>query len=62
MEQQSGDADMSSNFPLGTCHESQFQCDNGKCVDAASCRCDLEDDCGDDSDEVNCTGYEPVSS
>lgn len=61
-EKKPGGVNMSSNLPLGTCHESQFQCANGKCVDAALCRCDLQDDCGDDSDEVNCSGYGPVSS
>lgn len=45
----------------GTCHNTQFKCDNGKCIEKKF-QCDLEDDCGDDSDERNCTEYNTVSS
>ena len=37
----------------GSCEEQQFTCDNKKCI-MESMRCDDEDDCGDNSDEMNC--------
>ncbi len=35
------------------CHESQFQCGNGECIDK-SLQCDKKKDCLDGSDETNC--------
>ena len=32
----------------------RFRCANGNCVQK-EWRCDAEDDCGDNSDELNCT-------
>ena len=32
------------------CSESEFQCDNRKCIQG-KWRCDFDDDCGDQSDE-----------
>ncbi|XP_060603556.1 bone morphogenetic protein 1-like [Ruditapes philippinarum] len=40
---------------IHSCHHTQFECANGKCIDM-SYRCDNDDDCGDDSDEQGCTG------
>ena len=36
-----------------TCTESEFTCQNAKCI-AKIYACDGEDDCGDTSDEHNC--------
>ena len=36
-----------------TCSPREFQCANGKCIDARR-RCDNRNDCGDDTDELNC--------
>jgi len=36
------------------CEANEFQCNTGACIEA-SWRCDGEDDCGDYSDELNCT-------
>jgi len=43
------------DFLSDHCLLSQFQCNNGKCIDRGY-QCDTEDDCGDDSDETGCTG------
>ena len=37
-----------------SCLSSQFQCTNGKCV-PSSYRCDNDNDCGDNSDELSCS-------
>ena len=39
-----------------TCSPSQFQCDNGRCI-SASWKCDHDNDCHDNSDEMNCSKY-----
>ncbi|KAL5251432.1 hypothetical protein ACHWQZ_G016961 [Mnemiopsis leidyi] len=40
----------------GTYHQDYFQCDNGRCVEYKQV-CDLFDDCGDMSDELNCKNH-----
>ena len=35
------------------CTPSQFQCNNGVCLDP-SAKCNGQDDCGDGSDEIDC--------
>ena len=36
------------------CQESEFQCRDGSCI-PMRWRCDKTDDCGDNSDESNCS-------
>ena len=40
----------------GLCEENEFTCFNGECIDM-SYVCDGINDCGDNSDEVNCSKY-----
>ena len=40
----------------GQFHQEFFQCDNNKCVKYTQV-CDLFDDCGDESDEINCINH-----
>lgn len=42
-----------SNCTSASCTGAQFRCSNGKCT-PSSWRCDGFDDCGDNSDELNC--------
>lgn len=42
------------NCPRLNCLDSQFKCSNGSCI-PQSWRCDSDNDCGDASDEANCT-------
>ena len=39
---------------LATCSSDQFTCDNSRCI-PLSYVCDTDNDCGDMSDEVNCS-------
>ena len=39
----------------GSCASNEFECSNGKCI-RASWKCDGDNDCGDSSDETNCSG------
>nr|CAD7412023.1 unnamed protein product [Timema cristinae] len=38
------------------CSESEFQCNNQKCI-PNRWHCDHDDDCGDNSDEISCAGF-----
>ena len=39
-----------------TCSSWQFRCDSGQCI-PASWKCDLRQNCGDNSDERNCSKF-----
>ena len=39
--------------PLRTCHSNEFRCTSGKCIDIRF-KCNKEDNCGDESDEMGC--------
>lgn len=44
------------------CRKTEFECSNGKCI-LSEWHCDKEDDCGDKSDERNCSyEHEPIHS
>lgn len=40
-------------IPLETCSETEFTCENGRCIDVRR-KCDGRNDCGDNTDEVDC--------
>lgn len=42
-----------TNQIIRSCPGNKFRCDNGYCL-ASTYKCDQDDDCGDDSDEMNC--------
>ncbi|XP_070842581.1 MAM and LDL-receptor class A domain-containing protein 1 [Chaetodon trifascialis] len=42
--------------PVSACLTEEFTCSQGLCV-PEDCVCDFTDDCGDGSDEENCSGY-----
>ena len=41
---------------LTSCHQSEFTCQNGTCIDMTQ-RCNQEEDCADGSDEKNCRTF-----
>ena len=41
---------------VGGCIGSQFMCNNSNCITLEQ-RCNQQDDCGDQSDEINCAGF-----
>lgn len=41
------------------CSSNKFQCSNGQCI-PYTMHCDGDNDCGDHSDEQNCTVSKPV--
>lgn len=43
------------------CSPREFQCLDGNCI-AAAFKCDGDSDCGDESDELNCSKYMPSST
>ena len=47
---------MFDKLDVSDCDDSEFQCNNGKCI-TYSWECDDYDDCGDNSDEQNCGMY-----
>lgn len=46
-------------YPSHSCNETQFACNNGRCV-PITWRCDGEDDCFDNSDEASCSTCETL--
>lgn len=48
--------EMCSKLGYRSCSESEFQCNNSKCI-PNHWRCDHDDDCGDNSDEKNCGNF-----
>ena len=42
------------------CSESEFECGNGRCVRKLY-KCDGDDDCNDNTDEISCGGYHITS-
>ena len=40
-------------YHAGTCQSKEYQCTNGKCLSGILV-CNLDDDCGDNSDEIQC--------
>ena len=51
---------VTNNNPEGLYEQNFFQCKNSKCVEYGRV-CDLVDDCGDFSDEINCTNHKVIA-
>ena len=51
---------VTNNNPEGLYEQNFFQCKNSKCVKYGQV-CDLVDDCGDFSDEINCTNHKVIA-
>jgi hypothetical protein len=49
-----GDDDDDNGYCYRSCTEHEFQCTDGSCI-SLTWKCDLEQDCMDGSDEVNCS-------
>ena len=47
--------DLIAGTSIGACTTYEFACANGICIPSAY-ECDGDNDCGDRSDELNCTG------
>ena len=46
----------------GSCYENEFQCNNLRCIRMNE-RCNQVNNCGDNSDELNCDGqYKTVNT
>ena len=43
------------------CSESEFRCKNHKCI-SGKWRCDYDNDCGDNSDEIECAAITCTSN
>ena len=53
-------SDIRLHHCLAGCSQNEFKCNNDKCI-PASYRCDFGNDCGDGSDEQNCSKIEKTS-
>ena len=51
------DSQMCSQMPKRACTESEFQCNNQRCI-RGDWKCDHANDCGDNSDEMNCNSHD----
>lgn len=53
--------DLSFVYCIATCPATNFQCHDKSCI-PNSWKCDGDNDCGDNGDEVNCNGGSQVST
>ena len=52
----STDQNSTAGPTLGVCTGSEFKCNNSMCIPIEK-RCNQHNDCGDQSDEINCAGF-----